>query len=196
MSILPGWIMTFRIFKLAFLVLFLLIQCNTKHDDNSAAEILSPSTSTQTQNPLIGEWKYSNSIWYSSELTLQENGTFKFHDQGCYGQRFSQGQWTNNNGIIQLISFASFKQKEKTEANNSSEVIEKKKPKHTLQKGESKYSFAGFEDIPPPVLPGPGDTVRVYLDKVQLNLKNDTLYCAGSKKLPEEAKFYRTKSNR
>jgi len=138
----------------------------------------------------------SNSIWYSSELTLQDNGTFKFHDQGCYGQKFSQGQWTNNNGIIQLTSFGTFKQKEQTEANKSNEVADQKKAKRKLKKGEVEYSFVGFKDVPPPVLPGPNDTVRIYLDKVQLHLRNDTLYCVGSDKLPEEAKFHRTKNNR
>ena len=107
-------------------------QCNTKQDSNSETQILSPSTKTQTENPLTGEWKYSNSIWYSSELTLQDNGTFKFHDQGCYGQKFSQGQWTNNNGLIQLISFDTFKQKEQTEAIKSNEIAEQKKTKQNV----------------------------------------------------------------
>ena len=106
------FMVTLRNFISASLGLFLLTQCNTKHDNNSATQILSPSTKTQTENPLTGEWKYSSSIWYSSELTLQDNGTFKFHDQGCYGQKFSQGQWTNNNGTILLTSFDTFKQKE------------------------------------------------------------------------------------
>jgi hypothetical protein len=121
--------------KLTSLGLFLLTQCNTKHDSNSATQILSPSTQTLTENPLTGEWKYSNSIWYSSELTLQDNGTFKFQDQGCYGQKFSQGQWTNYNGVIQLTSFDTFKQKEQTEANKSNEVADQKKGKRKIEKG-------------------------------------------------------------
>jgi hypothetical protein len=163
---------------------------------NSTTQILSTSAKTQPENPLTGEWKYSNSIWYSSELTLQENGTFKFHDQGCYGQKFSQGQWSNNNGIIQLTSFDTFKQKEQTEPNKSNIVVDQKKPKRKLKKGEVEYTFVGFKDVPLPVMPGPYDTVRVYLDKIQLQLKRDTLYCVGPDKLPEGAKFYRTKSNR
>ena len=115
---------------------------------------------------MTGEWKYINSIWYSSELTLQDNGTFKFHDQGCYGQKFSQGQWTNNNGIIQLTSFDTFKQKEHTETIKSTEVVDLKKPKRKLKKGEVEFTFVGFKDVPPPVMPGPNDTVRIYLDNV------------------------------
>ena len=188
--------MTLRNFITASLGLFLLTQCKTKQDNNSATQILSPSTKTQTENQLTGEWKYSNSIWYSSELTLQDDGTFKFHDQGCYGQKFSQGQWTNNNGTILLTSFDTFKQKEQTDTIKSTEVANQKKAKRKLKKGEVEYSFIGFKDVPTPVLPGPNDTVRIYLNKVQLQLRNDTLYCIDSDKLPEEAKFHRTKNNR
>ena len=187
---------TLRNFISASLGLFLLTQCNTNQDSNSAEQDLLPSTKTQTKSPLTGEWKYSNSIWYSSELTLQDDGTFKFHDQGCYGQKFSQGQWTNNNGTILLTSFDTFKQKEQTDTIKPTEVADQKKTKHKLNKGEVEYSFVGIKDVPPPVLPGPNDTVRIYLHKIQLKLSNDTLYCVGSDKLPEEAKFHRTKNNR
>jgi hypothetical protein len=187
---------TLRNFISTSLGLFLLTQCNTKRDNNSVTKILSPSTKTQTENPLTGEWKYTNSIWYSSELTLQDNGTFKFHDQGCYGQKFSQGQWTNTNGTIILTSFDSFRQKQQTDTIKSTENADLKKAKRKLKKGEVEYTSVGLKDVPPPVLPGPNDTVRIYLDKIQLQLRNDTLYCVGSDKLPEGAKFYRTKNNR
>ena len=187
---------TLRFFISASLGLFLLTQCNTKTDNDCVTQVLSSSAKTQSKKSLTGEWKYRNSIWYTSELTLQHNGTFKFHDQGCYGQRFSQGQWINNNGSIILTSFDTFKQKEKTEAIKSTVVADQKKTKHKLKKGEVEYSFVGLKDVPPLILPGPNDTVRIYLDKIQLRLKNDTLYCVGSDKLPEEAKFYRTKNNR
>ena len=187
---------TLRNFISASLGLFLLAQCNTKQDSNSATQVLSSSTKTQTQNSLTGEWKYSNTIWYSSELTLKDNGTFKFHDQGCYGQKFSEGQWTNNNGTIILTSFDTFRQKDQTDTIKSTDVAEPKKAKRKLKKGEVEYLFVGFKDVPSPVLPGPNDTVRIYLDKIHLQLKNDTLLCVGSDKLPEGAKFYRTKNNR
>ena len=155
-------------------------------------QVLSPSTKTQSENPLTGEWKYSNSIWYSSELTLQDDGTFIFHDQGCYGQKFSQGKWSNTNGNIHLTSFDAFKEKKQTET----EIADQQKPRRKLKKGEVEYTFVGFKDIPLPVLPGPNDTVRIYLNKLQLQLGNDTLYCIGSERFPEGAKFHRTKNNR
>jgi len=182
-----------RNFISASLVLFLLTHCNIRQDSNSATQILPPSTKTQHENPLTGEWKYINNIWYSSELTLQDNGTFKFHAQGCYGQKFSQGQWTNNNGIIHLTSFETFKQKEQTK---STEVTDQKKTKRKLKEGKVEIVFTGFKNVPPPVLPGPNDTVLIYLNKIQLQLSNDTLFCVGLDKLPEGAKFYRSKNSR
>ncbi|MFN8290738.1 MAG: hypothetical protein U0U70_10800 [Chitinophagaceae bacterium] len=188
---------TLRNFISAFWALLFLTQCNTKQDSNSTTEIVASSAKTQSENPLTGEWKYINSIWYSSELTLRDNGTFKFHDQGCYGQKFSQGQWSNNNnGTILLTSFDTFKEKEQSETIKSTEVADQRKTKRKLKKGEVEIVFTGFKDVPPPVLPGPNDTVRIYLNKVQLRLNNDTLYCVGSDKLLEGAKFYRTKNNR
>jgi hypothetical protein len=188
--------MTHHISIGSFFALILLTQCNTKKDSNSVTQILSPSAKTQSENPLTGEWKYSNSIWYSSELTLQENGTFKFHDQGCYGQKFSQGQWTNNNGTILLTRLDTIKQKEQTDTISSTEVANQKKTKRKLKKGEVEIVFVGFKDVLTPVLSGPNDTLRIYLDKIQLRLSNDTLFCIGSDKLPEGAKFYRAKNNR
>jgi len=180
----------------ASLGLLLLTQCNSKRDGNSAAQSLLPSTKTQSENQLTGEWKYRISIWYSSELTLEDNGTFKFHDQGCYGQKFSQGKWINDNGIIQLTSFDTFKPKEQADTNKLAEVIDQKKTKRKLKKGESEYLFVGFKNVQPPVLPAPNDTVRVYLDKIQLQLKNDTLYCVSPHNFPEEARFHRNNNNR
>ena len=165
-------------------------------DGNSVTHILLPSAKKQSENPLTGEWEYSYTMWYSSELTLQDNGTFKFHDQGCYGQKFSQGEWSYNNGIVQLTSFDTFKQTKQTEANKSNEVTNQKNASPKLKKGQVKYTIAESTELLTPAWPGPNDTIRIYLDKVQLQLRNDTLYCVGSDKLPEGAKFHRTKNNR
>jgi hypothetical protein len=90
-------------------VLSFLTECDTKQSDNNTTEISIQPPLTQIQNKFTGEWKHDNTIWYTSELTIQDNGTFKFHNQGCYGKNFTEGQWTNNNGTIILSSFISFK---------------------------------------------------------------------------------------
>ena len=187
---------TLRNFISVYLSLVLLTQCNTKKDIDSANKSLLPFDKSQSENLLIGEWKYFNSIWYSSELTLQNNGTFIFHDQGCYGQKISQGQWINKNGIIHLTSFDSFKIKEQTQTFMTSENEKQKKAKRKQKHGEITLSLDSFKDVSPFILPGHNDTVWIYLNNIQLQLRNDTLFCVSSKKLPEGAKFHRTKNNR
>jgi len=177
---------------MALFGLFLLTQCNTKENNPTVA----PSIAVRNvDNPLVGEWKYNNTIWYSSELTLHNDGTFTYHDQTCNGQRFSQGQWKSENGSIALTSFDTFKQKEVIEPTKTVEVTGQQKPKHKLKKGQVEYSFVGFKEMTIPSFSSANDTVRVYLNDIQLQLRHDTLYCVGSNKLPKQAKFYRTKNN-
>jgi hypothetical protein len=97
--------------------------------------------------------------------------------------------------LISLTSFEDFKQKE-IEAPKPVKITAPLKSKRKLKNGPVEYSFVGFKEISAPNFPGPHDTIRVYLDQVQLQLRNDTLYCVGSNKLPEKAKFYRAKNNR
>ncbi|MBL7710704.1 MAG: hypothetical protein JNJ86_16660 [Chitinophagaceae bacterium] len=175
--------------------LFFLTQCTNEQGPNNSKQILSHSVKTEPEYSLTGQWLYKNTIWYSSELTLNENGLFTFHDQGCYGQKFSQGRWSKNNGLIQLTSFDIFKQQEETKPATIAEVHQKK-PNRELEEGDVEYSFVGFDKAASQILPGPNDTVRVYLDKIQLQVRNDTLYCVGSNNLPEEARFHRKKNNR
>ena len=154
-----------------------------------------PSMRAESMNDLTGEWEYNNTIWYSSELTLKDNGSFKFHDQGCMGQNFTEGSWTNNNGTILLSSYNSYRPGEeaKTVTQSSNEPRSKKRK---LKKGEVEYSFDAFKGVIIQKFPGPNDTLRICFDKVQLNLKGDTLYCVGNNKFITEHKFSRTKNNR
>jgi hypothetical protein len=185
--------MTLRNFIISAFGLILLTQCNTKEDHPTVAPLIAE---TKVDNPLAGEWKYNNTIWYSLELTFHDDGTFTYHDQSCTGQRFSQGQWTKANGSISLTSFDTFKQKQVVEPIKMTEVTELQKPKRKLKKGQVEYSFVGFKETTVPSFPSANDTVRVYFNNIQLQVTNDTLYCVSSNKLPEQAKFYRTKNNR
>jgi hypothetical protein len=145
---------------------------------------------------LKGKWLYSNSIWYTSILIVEENGTFTFHDQGCYGQRFSRGLWTVKNRIIEFTSFDNFKQKVQTETEKSDKVIEKIKSNYKLGKEEEKYTTRNIKNVSVPILPKSTDSIRIYIYKLQLMLMNDTLYCVESNKLLEDARFHRIKNNR
>ncbi len=181
-------------FRTAIPVVFGLLvsmQCTSNQKSYNLTQPLL-SSSIVTPGILHGEWEYCNSIWYSSEITFFDNGTFKFHDQGCYGQRFSQGQWSVNNGIAELTSFDSFKQNEEETKEYKSEKAEStKNPAHEIETRKIEYTLSKIKDIAPVFLPEPNDTVRVYLNKVQLQLRGDTLYYVGNKKFFEGAKFYR-----
>jgi hypothetical protein len=177
-----------RIYILTLLILFLLIQCNVNSDNRKESKHLSTAVPVKAANYIAGKWKYNYSIWYTSELILNNNGTFTFHDQGCTGQRFSQGRWTNIDDLVVLTSFESFQQKEHADTANT---ITQLNVKRRSKKGKVEYIFTGFKNQPMFNLPGPNDTVRVYLNHIQLQLRNDTLYCVGSNKLPEGAKLYR-----
>jgi len=93
----------------------LFTQCNNAEETVNTSNPLLQRSTSQSANPVEGEWKYSSSIWYSSELSLHSNGTFTFHDQSCIGQRFSQGHWTNSMGIIVLQSLESFRDEKQTD---------------------------------------------------------------------------------
>jgi hypothetical protein len=187
---------TLRNFISASFGLFLLTQCNTKKDNSTVTEILLPSAETLSEKLVTGEWKYSPSIWYSSELTLQDNGTFKFHDQGCYGQEFSQGKWANNDGTIVLTSFDTFKPKRQTETNKPNETTARKKITWKSKDDKIEISIGDVKNISLPRLPGPSDTIRIYFDRVQLQFRSDTLYGIDNDQFFKEIKFYRTGDNR
>lgn len=176
-----------RIFILTFFALFLLVQCNVNNNskESKSASLLVPA---KAHNHIAGEWKYNNTIWYTSELLLNNNGTFTFHDQGCYGQQFTQGNWTTTDGLIFLTSFESFKQKEQVDSANTTIQSNVKRRGKT---GKVEYIFTGFKNQNAIHFTGPNDTLRVFFNNIQLQLRNDTLYCVGSNKLPEGAKFYR-----
>jgi hypothetical protein len=181
--------MTFLDFIKAFFAVLLLTQCNSKVNNTTVAPLIAV---TQNDNALVGEWKYNNTIWYSSELTLDKDGTFTYHDQSCTGQRFSKGEWRGENGSVLITSFDNFKEKGVVDPKKTPQLAQGGKPK----KGKAKYTFTGFTDTTSIKFPTSTDTVRIYLSNIQLQLRNDTLVCVSSNKLPEEAKFYRTRNNR
>jgi hypothetical protein len=60
-------------------------------------------------NLLVGEWYYSFPF-YSSELTLNPDGSFKFHNQGCAGHGYTEGRWKDNEGELILTSYSKYNQ--------------------------------------------------------------------------------------
>ncbi len=181
--------MTLRNF-IVLLGLLLFSQC---HNRNDSAELIPFSTSNDTQlkSHLEGRWRYSIPF-YHSDLTLQDDSTFTFHDQGHYGQRFTKGRWTENGIYIVLTSFQNFRldTSSKESAKSYGEQVQTKS-----QNREQDSSYYNAK-VPPPVLPGRNDTILIFFDSVFLKFEKDTLYPCQVNEIPENAKFHRTDNNR
>lgn len=183
---------TVRNFISASLILCVLTQCSSDKGNIGETEIGPGSGNRANQNSVIGEWKHKSTIWYSSELILQENGNFRFHRQGCFGHNFSEGHWIQQNGRILLTSFPEFKEEEGAERKQVEEI---KKEEDTLENAKATYTFIGTKTFKSFKIPGPNDTLRIYFDKVQLQLKNDTLCPVSTGHLAKKEKFYRFNKN-
>jgi len=185
--------MTLPTFILSIFGLLLITGCQTNYNPNNLKENQDTLNKLKsTQHPLSGKWIYNNVAWYISTLTLNENGTFTFHDQGHYGQRFTEGRWTENSKTIILKSFKSFRKNTILNPANKTYI---QKATVTSKDGERDSLFF-IAKVPPPNLPGTKDTILVYFDNVQLKLTNDTLYSVGANKLPEDPKFHKAQNNR
>ena len=59
------------------------------------------------------EWRiYSLGLFFGGELTINKNGTFKYHDQGCTRQSFTAGKWILADQDLILTSYKKYKNKE------------------------------------------------------------------------------------
>lgn len=173
----------FRSHLILWAVILLGVHCGRQENQ----ELITDSTaSTIVPNPLTGTWKLSNNnIWYSSTLTLLEDGRFDYESMSCLGQTYSKGNWERKNSIIILTSFDSLKQKpmepvfieeEPTAVSNKD-----KKGSYWLNTEVKHITFNSFADAP------------VYFDNLQLQLINDTLYCLDLNSLLADSKYYKPK---
>lgn len=170
----------------AILVILFSVRCSTKEDHIKALPVSAVFPKARGGNSVIGTWKYSNSVWYTSELILNENGSFVWHDQGCYGQGYSEGKWARNGGLVQLKSFEAFRGRSKA---GKSAQSQGKRNSDSGSEANSTGRLA-IQTRPAYHFPGPHDTIRYYLDQALLQLIGDTLYSVGTGKLPVP-KFYR-----
>jgi len=176
-----------RYLRLYILLPFgMLLFSDCSHEENNPPPIPFPfpPISKKVDISFVGEWRYSNSMWYLSELSLKSNGTFTFHDQSCYGQKFSEGQWTNKDDLIFLTSFDEFKAREEVESVKPPLVRQEVKRIGMHKKGMDKYLFVGFKETTLQGFSGPNDTIPIFLNNVQLQLRNDTLYYVSANELP------------
>ncbi len=157
-------------------------QIDTDLAKNSAT---SKHINTSLANGLFkGEWVDNNVMIYTSELTLNNDGTFKFHDQGCTEQRYTEGRWLISNGGVVLSSFDKYKQVEKVFAPNNTvftPIHSKRKNKQNIQYVlDSRTDMHGSLSItttPEFKIPGPNDTTNVYFDNIKLQWGFGGLFC-------------------
>lgn len=155
----------------------------------------------QTDTPAttyIGEWSYSFPF-YSSELIIEANGAFKFHEQGCMGHGYSEGKWTQHGANIMLTSLEHYANNEVPKIIEVKGSTEATKPRENRKnkKGKIEYSFdSSFINTTVTYKFGPNDTTNVYFDKLQLRINGDTLYRLDSYGYRTDTKYIMVKNNR
>lgn len=160
---------------IVMLSLLLLTGCSIGDDNKKLNK--TPFKQTSKNSELTGEWSYNFPFFYS-KLTLRNDGTFKFHDQGHYGQNYTEGIWMKKNKGVVLTSYESFITKIILEKNITNEQSSNGKP----------------SKVPAPALPGPHDTIRVYFNAVGFELRGDTLLNLGDSPTKNEYQFVRKKT--
>lgn len=174
-----------------YLILLLILSLGIHggcHEKRESVTNASPIAQALTTNPVSGTWKlHRDHIWYSSTLTLLEDGSFGYESQGCLGQKYSKGNWERRNNIIILTSFDSLKPKvyepffisdEKTNTiSNTGRII------FHSNVMKIKSELQSFANAP------------VYFNNIQLQLINDTLYSIDSNSLLTNSRYYKSKSD-
>ena len=166
-----------RYFVAIILSSFCLMQCADRQND-----IPVPQTTFNLKPParpisvsLFGKWTYSFAFYYS-ELTIKEDGTFKFYDEGCTGSEYTEGKWAYNGKTILLTSFEKYASGKAPEPVQISPPAKTSKSKRKIRPGKLVYTLdTSFFSRSYPPLPTPGDITKVYFDKVQLVYVGNTL---------------------
>lgn len=191
-------------FIISFLFTSILVtQCvsKEKHDNNNLLLDLQfgkTSTPHRTfEKPAVyGTWTYSFPF-YSSELTMNENGTFIFHEQGCIGHGYTEGTWTSSGDTYILTSFAKYKQQQKTKAETIMQPIITKGSKIKANPYDSTDVLIMIPEDEQSDLSYKvsfSDTSNIYYDKVLFRFLNNVLYRLDSLGITQEAKFVSTKN--
>ena len=151
---------------------FLLIQCKDRTKDTDIVLPTEVLNQYQRANKgITGKWSYGFPF-YSSSLTIQENGIFKFYSRACMGQSYSEGNWYLNGDYLTLKSFDKYK-----EQINSEIIIDRTKTEYTskTQIKEGNAEIGPIEVNRSVVLNFP-DTSHTYFDHSMFRLMDNTLY--------------------
>ena len=106
--------------KLHILIVIFLLFCTSCREKQ--VNYLPSNISIPHTNPFISKWTYGFPF-YSAELVINQDGTFKFHDQGCMGHQYTEGNWMQiGNKAISLQSFEDFKQYKEPNVSDTTNV--------------------------------------------------------------------------
>lgn len=145
---------------------------------------------------IYGTWTYSFPF-YSSELTVNENGTFIFHEQGCMGHGYTEGTWTSSGDTYILTSLAKYKQQQEVKVETIVQPIKTKKREIKANANDSTGFFIMLPEYTQSDISYKvsfSDTSNIYYDKVLFRFLNNALYRLDSVGISQEAKFVSTKN--
>jgi hypothetical protein len=175
-------------------IIVLMATCNNHHSSNK--DILTSNPVPSQPASVHGVWTY-NFPFYSSELIIDTGGTFKFHNQGCTGQGYSEGNWKLYGDILVLTSFDKYKEVQQSVVT----VIETKPiqaPYKKKKKGGQKtlYFDTSLDHIYSSLHTSTfsfkyPDTSNIYFDQIIYRLRGDTLYQIDKEGLYTSEKSYK-----
>jgi hypothetical protein len=139
-----------------------------------------------------GSWHPTGNIFYSGTLTIRDNGTFQFFDEGCMGKAFSEGTWKLYGQGLILTSSEEFRDTSRDREENlvNTMVEDTTEPEAVdwtkkdtagvmIHLRDTSFIFRpavlNFNDYKTTFTFSRPDTARVYFDKEVYVLKGDTL---------------------
>lgn len=182
-----------RSFIILFLAISLYVLFSCRHISQEAHSSPFPISFTQQPKTAItGTWVYSFPF-YSSELTLQENGKFTFYERGCTGQGYSEGNWSINDETLILKSSEKFRKQVEAIINYTHKSSTKQKTRVTNTKAgmyQVTIDPSLFETNASFIWP---DTSNVFFDNVKIRITVDTLFELDKRGILTTAKYYKFK---
>ena len=178
-------------------------QCNTPQRQKSIASAdsslfaIPPNPKNQDkESAYLGEWRYSSTIYSSSELVLKNGHIFTYHFHGCTGHTYTEGTWIENEqGQITLTSSEKFRESEVTHYEDKFKIprpYSLKKAKNgkwiRVYSLDTSYLNRVASNI------SPDDTSKICFDQVSLKMKDGMLLATGYDRFLFNAGFHKTNS--
>lgn len=91
-----------------------IVSCRNNTQDETKNGLFAFEQKPFVNTSWVGKWHYSFPF-YSSELIILQDSTFKFHEQSCLGHSYSEGQWTVNGQSIFLTSYEKYREENRIE---------------------------------------------------------------------------------